>query len=352
MYRSLLHGKAVTRATVALETGLSVPTVSTIIQDFERLNLTNNVGEARPRGGRPAKLSQFNPEARSVLSVDLSGARAQAARVNLWGDAEDLPAGPPVKPHSDKELISWIAGLAQSQQQFAVSKIALAVPGVIDQTSGHVRLAPALGWTDFALSEWLSAETGLDTILENDVNALALAELHYGSGASFQHILFIWIDRGVGASLIVNRALYRGASSAAGEIGYSLLPNLAGETTLGAPGPLEDYLLSVSRRFRNATGELDLSTQDAQAGFEEFTATVGLVLHNLVCLLNPSLVIIGWPADPQGLLVERLRTTWRGPLEVALRRNSLGEQAVLRGAARIALDVLEQELCRTFAPEL
>lgn len=286
-----------------------------------------------------------------MLSVDLSGARAQAARVNLRGDATDLPAGPAIKPRSDEELISWITDLVQSQRQRAVSKLALAVPGVVDPSSGHVRLAPALGWTDFALSEQLFAATGLEATLENDVNALALAELHYGSGTSFEHILFVRIGRGVGASLIVGRTIYRGANSAAGEIGYSLLPELTGSMKLGAPGPLEDHLLRVSRRFINAAGVVDLAAEDAGTSFEGFAATVGLVLHNLVCLLNPELVIIGWPADPEGHLVKRLQAAWRGPLGVSFRPNSLGEQAVLRGAARLALDVLERDLCRTAATE-
>ena len=338
-----------TRAAVALETGLSVPTVSTIVEDFNRLGLTNTVGEAQPRGGRPAKLTQFNPEARGVLSIDLSGARAQAARVNLCGDATELPAGPAVKPGHEGDLITWITE-TQSQQP-SVSKLALAVPGVVDQASGHVRLAPALGWTDFALGEALLVATGLEAILENDVNALALAELHYGSGASFEHVLFIRIGRGIGASLIVGRALYRGAGSAAGEIGYSLLPDLTGTMKLGAPGPLEDYLLAMSATFTDATGEVDLATEAARATFEVFAATVGLVLHNLVCLLNPSLVIVAWPADPRGLLMERLESTWRGPLDVAFRRNSLGERAVLRGAARLALDILERDLCRAAPSE-
>lgn len=327
-----------------------MPTVSTIVEDFNRLDLTNTVGEAQPRGGRPAKLTQFNPEARGVLSVDLSGARAQAARVNLCGDATELPAGPAVKSGNDAHLIAWITELAQSQQH-TVSKLALAVPGVVDQKSSHVRLAPALGWTDFALGDELLAATGLEAILENDVNALALAELHYGSGASFEHVLFIRIGRGIGASLIVGRALYRGASSAAGEIGYSLLPDLTGKMKLGAPGPLEDYLLAMSGTFTDATGEIDLATEAARATFQAFAATVGLVLHNLVCLLNPSLVIVAWPADPRGLLMKRLESTWRGPLDVAFRRNSLGERAVLRGVARLALDVLERELCRAAPSE-
>jgi len=327
-----------------------VPTVSTIVEDFNRLHLTNTVGEAQPRGGRPAKLTQLNPEARGVLSVDLSGARAQAARVNLCGDATALPAGPTVKPGNDAGLIAWITELTQSQQHM-VSKLALAVPGVVDQKSGHVRLAPALGWTDFALGDELLVATGLEAILENDVNALALAELHYGSGASFEHVLFIRIGRGIGASLIVGRTLYRGASSAAGEIGYSLLPDLTGKMKLGAPGPLEDYLLDMSVAFTDANGEVNLASEDARATFQAFSATVGLVLHNLVCLLNPSLVIVAWPADPRGHLMKHLESTWRGPLDVAFRRNSSGERAVLRGVARLALDVLERELCRAAPPE-
>ena len=345
VYQLLSNGVTTTRAEIARDTGLSIPTVTTILGEFTNLELVEVVGEAQSRGGRPAQTLKFNADARCVLSLDLSGENARAALVNLKGQLYSLPNGPRSGRGVEASLNGWVRKLLEGQQKKRISRIAVSVPGVVDQATGHVRLAPALGWNDYALGDELGKVSGIKVILENDVNALALAEKTHSEPAAFRHVLFVRIDKGIGAGLFINGDLYRGAGLAAGEIGYSLLPHLSGGLTLGAPGPLETYLLDLTNSFSGADGQLQLDTDHARCAFAQFATTFGLILHNLICLLNPQRIVISWPADGDDNLVNHLRDSWAGLFEVEFSPSLIDDSAALRGSGQIALDDLASALC-------
>ncbi len=344
IYRLLLGGGEWTRAEVARNTGLSVPTVSTILTEFGKTGLVRTAGEVQPRGGRPAQSVSLDEKARHVLALDLSAARAQAALVDLRGNLRPLPEGPELRPGTEDLLMAWIGETVAGADDARVARLAAAVPGVVDDLNGHVRLAPALGWTDYPLADLLSRVAQLPVVLENDVNALALAE-EAGSARRHDHALFVSIGGGIGASLLIGGDVYRGANSAAGEIGYSRLPSLGGSFALGAPGPLEAHLMRLEADFLDSAGQLALTTETARQAFTTFADTLGLIVHNLVCLLDPECVILSWPADPSGELARHLSENWRGPLTVRFEASKLGPSAALRGVAHLALTALANDLC-------
>lgn len=343
IFRLLRRHAEMTRADLATGTGLSVPTVTTIVNEFGDLGLVTN-RDSRPRGGRPAQLVRLEAGTRTVLSLDLSGGEVRAALADLRGKLRPLPPGPALGKGCETVLMGWLEHTLQSLPGEHVARLAVAVPGVVDGQNGHVHLAPALGWSDYALADVFS-KFGLGVVLENDVNALALAERTRHDPGSFQDVLFVHLGRGVGASVFVSGWLYRGAGAAAGEIGYSRLPGLGGELRLGEPGPLEAHLLGLTESFTGPDGKLVLETAEAERAFVDFADTFGLILHNLVCLLNPQKVIVSWPADPDARLVQTLRSSWRGPLEVTFGPSYPDEHAALRGVAQVALEGLALELC-------
>lgn len=349
----LRGGRPWSRGDLARTAALSFPTVNAIVNEFGAAGLVHDVGQTA-RGGRPAQLVQLRSGARSVLAIDLSRARVRARPIDLLGEPHAHLLGPPVGPGFEPQLKAWLERtLAElSKREARPSYLAAAVPGVIEPASGRVQLAPALGWHDFALAPWLHEASGLPVIVENDVNAMALAEHHYGAGRQHQHQLFVALGRGVGAALILGGTLYRGSGFAAGEIGYSLLPGLPSPpASLSQPGPLEHHLLELSRAFLDPEGHFTLDGEAAQAAFEAFASELHIILHNLVCLVNPELLTVAFPGDLEGRLLAALEARWRGPLPVALRPGTLGEDAALRGAAHLALLALEQDLCASPKPQ-
>jgi predicted NBD/HSP70 family sugar kinase len=357
VYRALAASSDLTRAEVALATQLSLPTVSSILAELQELGLIAGAGLESATGGRPARRLRFVSDAHFVLAVDLSGRRAHACRIDLRGEVVASFEGPILAPGATPALLEWLGPLVDAGAA-GVSRLALAVPGVVDPIDGHVDLAPALGWHDHDVAEAFASALGVDVVLENDVNALALAELHYGAGAARRHVLYVAIGSGVGAGLVIDGRLYRGAHAAAGELGYSLPlthggddrtpPATAPEAVRGADaGPLERALLATARGCLDAEGVLDLSLPGAADAFDRFVDMLRGVLHNLACVLDPELLVVAWSADPDGLLAARLRGTWQGPWPLPIAAGTVGAHAAARGVAWLALERLAHEVCRS-----
>ncbi len=349
--RSILQAMAdvgpASRATLAHHTGLSVPTVATILHEFAEEGFVRAAGQEAGTGGRPAQRFVLDADARHLLAVDLSGHRALALRVDLLGQVVDRQVGIALRPGLEADLVGWIGQLLADPQAPTVARIAVAVPGIVDPSDGHIDLAPALGWHGFALTDLLERAFDRPTLLENDVNALALAELGYGAGAGAEHVVFVAIGSGIGAGLIVQGRLLRGAHAAAGEIGSSLTPAPAHGAAGVADAPLERDLMALAARFLTAEGHLDLTGPEERAAFERFAESVRCVLHNLACALDPDLLVIAWPADEAGLLVDHVAARWTGPMPVRIVAGALGPGAAARGVARSALALVHEDLCRS-----
>lgn len=360
VFRALAERFDPTRAELAHATGLSLPTVATILAELAHVGVVEEAGTEAGTGGRPAQRLRFVAGARHVVAVDLSGRTARALRVDLRGAiAEPFEGGPVLRPGVLEELVRWLAPIVRDPRRPPVRRVAVAVPGVVDPSDGHVDFAPALGWHDQAVAEAVETALGVAVTLENDVNALAVAESRYGASAGRRHVLFVALGTGVGAGLVIDGRLHRGAHAAAGEIGYGL-PSLAAARDAtsaggwdgtrrdhGAPGALERHLLAIAGRCLDDAGRLRIRRPGAAAALGEVADALRPVLHTLTCLLDPELVVVSWRADPDGLLVARLSEGWSVPWPVPLVAGALGRDGVALGVARLALDRLEDDLCRT-----
>jgi predicted NBD/HSP70 family sugar kinase len=350
VFRALAETGAASRARLAGSTGLSVPTVAAILGELAAIGMVESKGREAATGGRPARRVAMVPDARHVLAVDLSGWRALASRIDLRGRVTSEVQGPALEPDVDARLLGWLKELVEEPAAAPVARLAVAVPGAVDPCEGRVDLAPALGWHDVDLAGLLERELGVPATLENDVNALALAELAYGTGRGAQHVLYVAIGSGIGAALVVDGRLVRGAHSAAGEIGYAHTPlaaaGAAGEAQRPG-GSLEGDLLALARRFLGEDGRLDLGRANAREAFVRFTAALHQLLHDLACALDPELLVIAWPADSEGHLVERLRERWKGPSSLRIVASALGAGAAALGVGRLALGQVHEDLCRS-----
>lgn len=346
VYRALRDIGTATRADLAARTGLSAPTVGAILHDLERAGLVADAGTEAGTGGRPARRVSFVADAAHVLAVDLSGRHAHACRVALDGEVRDRASGPALAPGVTDTVVAWLAGLL-AEDGPPIKQLALAVPGVVDPSGEHVDLAPALGWHDLPLARTLCEALGVPVVLENDVNALALAELRLGAGSAQRHALYVAIGSGLGAGVVIDGRLHRGAHAAAGEIGSNLTcADDRAALRPGAPGPLEARVVAAAEACLGRDGQLDLDQAEHRAAFADLQALLAPTLHNLACLLDPEVLVVAWPADPEGALVRSLRERWHTPWPIALEAGTLGRDGAARGAALLALERVEDEVCR------
>lgn len=90
-----------------------------------------------------------------------------------------------------------------------------------DPIAGVILAPPNLPtWTNVPIKSILASRFGAECFLENDANAGALAENRFGAGRGTRNMVFLTMGTGLGAGLILNGRLYRGATFAAGEIGH------------------------------------------------------------------------------------------------------------------------------------
>ena len=99
--------------------------------------------------------------------------------------------------------------------------IGIGVAGLVDSQNGILREATNFpGWTNVPLAEELSRKLNLPVTLDNDANVAAFGEHNFGAGRGYNHMMMVTLGTGVGAGLILDGMIYRGANDAAGEFGH------------------------------------------------------------------------------------------------------------------------------------
>ena len=169
---------------------------------------------------------------------------------------------------------------------------------------GRVRLAPNVpGWEDLPLPEILRDGLGVSALdVDNDVNAAATAELHWGGLAGTDVGLYVNLGTGTGAALVVGGQVIPGTHGAAGEIGYFLRePGEPGYA--GGRAPLEEHTSGSGLAARGsellgepvaAAGLFERRGEPAVAALlDEAAATVGMTVANLAIFLDPERVVVG-----------------------------------------------------------
>jgi glucokinase len=221
----------------------------------------------------------------------------------------------------------------------ALAGVGISCGGPLDTKSGLVYDPPNLpGWTAIPVRRrFEEAFPGVNVVLENDANATALAEWHWGAGRGVRNLVFMTMGTGIGGGLILDGRLYRGTNDLAGEVGHQVILRdgpLCGCGKRGclealASGPAiarlaqESLLYGRGKRLvEMAGGKPSLITarhvvEAAKAG-DAFSRTIlaevggymGIGLANLIQILNPERIVIGTIAVHAGeLILDPIRRT-------------------------------------------
>jgi predicted NBD/HSP70 family sugar kinase len=178
--------------------------------------------------------------------------------------------------------------------------------GQVDERNGVVRQSHRMGWhAPVPLAELLERATGLPTMVEHDVKALALAEQMFGRGQGRRSFAVVTAGLGVGAGLVINHNLWRGKSGTAGELGHMVVEPGRRRCSCGSWGCLETVagsggiLQAVREHGRPDVPDIDAASRLAQQGdevarraFQEAGEILGRGLSWLVNLLDLELVVV------------------------------------------------------------
>jgi glucokinase len=209
-----------------------------------------------------------------------------------------------------------------------VSAIGISCGGPLDSEKGIVQSPPNLpGWDDVPIIKLLEKKFSLPAFIENDANACALAEWYYGAGTGCKNMIFLTFGTGLGAGLILDGRLYRGANGLAGEAVHIRMSE-DGPLGYGKRGSLEGWCSGggLSAAYLDAYGEtisggevcLRAETGDEKAltVIEKSAAMLGRGLALLIDIINPDRIIIG-------SIFARSEALFRGRVERVIREEAL-----------------------------
>ena len=250
--KTIFSGGELSRADVARMTGLTRPTVSSIVAELIDGNLVQETGTGPSAGGKRPTLLAINDSGWKLVAVDLSGDEFRAARLNLRGDIEARATRPSAGLDAEAVLDSvydLVTAILPDNDAFL--GIAVATPGLVDPHNGIILRAVNLGWVNLPLRDLLEVRFGRPVYVANDSHMAALAEYTYGESTGSDNLIVIRVGRGIGAGIILNGSPFYGDGFGAGEIGHVVVKTGGDLCTCGNRGCLET-ISSVRAMLRRA----------------------------------------------------------------------------------------------------
>jgi predicted NBD/HSP70 family sugar kinase len=363
-FQLLRDSRPRTRAELIALTGQARSTIATRIDALMDTGLVAPAGTAGSTGGRRPTTFAFRPGARVVLAVDLGATHARLAVTDLASTvlaASDQPLAITAGPEA---VLPWVARAGRDLLTAAgrdvrdLAGIGVGLPGPVEHSTGRPVNPPIMpGWDDVDVAGILGAELGADVLVDNDVNVMALGE-HRTAWSQVSDLLLVKVSTGIGAGIIADGALRRGAQGAAGDVGHMFVPGADHVTCrCGNTGCLEavasgqavaDALAAQGLDAADSAGVVALVRSRrlaASQAVRQAGRDIGGVLAACVSVLNPSVIVIGGVvADAGDHLVAGIReVVYHRALPLASRHlrittSRAGARAGVLGASAMAVD--------------
>lgn len=320
--RTLRHAGPVSRARLADATGLTRATVSSLVAELNERGLVRDGAVARGAVGRPGQYVEvtgkvcglgveINVDYLAVHALDLAGHDVTTKRVvadaSQWLPERTLDATAAL-------ITAALDDCARADR--SVAGVGVAVPGLVEAAPGVVRLAPNMHWYDTALADELSrriGRPGLRLTVDNDANLSALAEYQIGGSAGVGDLVYLTGEAGVGAGILVEGRLLRGADGFGGEVGHmavALDGRLCGcgrrgcwETIVGLQAmlrmvaddddPVADSSGDLQERMHEIRRRAEAGDPRTLAGLETLGASLGHGASIIVNMVNPRVIVLG-----------------------------------------------------------
>lgn len=282
-----------------------------------------------------------------TIGVDVGGTTVAAGLVTADGQVlEHVQAptharGPGSALETIVEVLDRLRDRARARG-VAVSGVGVGIPGTVDAEGGvvgvDVNYVPELAGAP--LAERLGARVDAPVFVDNDVNALVLAEWTWGAGRGARSLVMLALGTGVGGGIVLDGRLQRGAAGSAGELGHVPIAFDGPPCVCGGRGCLKafvsgtDIARRAEERFGRPVGAAEVfqlaATGEAEAAaiVDEVCRALGAGLAVIVNGLNPERVLLG------GSVAKSLR-----PLEARIRA-SLADYAFAAAIAATRLEIL------------
>lgn len=365
---AIARHQPVTRARLAELTGLTKTTVSAQVTRLSELGVVADAEPVKDGGrGRPGAPVSVAPGPLAALGLEVNGHYLAACvadltrtvRVRRTLGRDNLGAEPAGTLDALGRLAREVVAEAGEAGLRPVGAVA-ALPGVVDQDAGTV-FAANLGWHELPVAELLRAALppGIPLVgVDNEANLAALGELWFGAGAEFGDYIQVSGETGIGAGIVVDGELFRGAHGSAGEIGHVVVDPGGPACQCGGHGCLEQIAGQAALARAAGLGGtaddddfagrllrlLDADEPRAHAAVERAGRGLGTALVAAVNLLDPDTVVLSgvhaalapWLIPHAAAALEHGGSRVRGG-SPAIRTSGLARGAAVLGAAGLVI---------------
>lgn len=301
----------------------------------------------------------------AAAAIDIGGTKVLVALVQsgrIIGEAAFA-----TRTFEEPDALVAHAGVAAAElaqvHEVTIGCGVVAVPGLIDRSSGVVRTAANIDFRDYPLAERLGRSLGgVPFEIEDDANAGALGETYYGAAKGYLDVLYITISTGIGLGILVGGRPVVGARGAAGELGHVEMVPGGHRCGCGRRGCFEAYAsgLAIAKRGTEVLEQgghpllaaavvdsLHVSAKEViqaaengdSASNEIMRDVIGYVVRGarlLQLVLDPEVMVFGGGVMSSSFFAEVLITTMRereGSIDA--RRADLPDRSVILGCVHL-----------------
>ena len=377
----------VSRIELAKRTDSSAGSMTAMVHRLITKGLVIESGKGSTNFGRKPVSLSLRHDLGCVVGVDMGSFRLRVIIADVLGNISyKIETETRMAEGRERVLARTFSEIHKAIDESRIPKteikgIGMAHSGVIDSRNGMVLSFPRPGqmtqWRNVPLRDMLEKEFRVSSVIDDSARMMALAEKHFGLGKEMSDFLFIEVGMGIGASIFIDGKLYRGPGGSAGEFGHMTVDEKGPLCSCGNNGCLEAVASCAaiiqavragiqqgvnSKVSELVDGDLDrISIEmivEAARGndtlalrvLDEAVSHIGVVLADVINLLNPNVVVFGGPLfrEARELVLGRLRQVIRqralekSANEAQLKISTLGSEAAALGAARlISEEVLE-----------
>jgi predicted NBD/HSP70 family sugar kinase len=349
----------ISRAAIARETALQRSTISEIVDVLTGEGLIEEIGEGESTGGRRPTLLRLRTVGAIAIGVNITPTCTTIASSDLAGvvlQEESFPTD----PVPERTLNRIIEIIHKFSDQSAIEGVGVSVPGLVTPATGNAIFVPYFQWRDLPIGDIISRATGLPVVIDNDANAVALAELWFGRPEvrEARDFIFVLVADGVGTGIIFDGQVYRGVRGAAGEFGHMIVgidapvPCSCGNDDCWEAFASERAAIARYNKVNGVSPAPNFETvvdraldgeEAAKSALTETARYLGIGISNLVVGFSPEAVIVGgaitraWPLIEKALTEKIERSVRRGVPSARILRSTLNGDPTLKGALSLVL---------------
>ena len=330
----------ISRADLARNLALTRSAMSSIVNDLIGAGIIREAEDGPTTGGRRPILLELNPQRGKFIGIDIGATHVDYLVTDFACQVlyeMEKPFDITVSPDLGLAQIDGYLRemLAELSLDFSdVLEIGVGIPGPVVAERGLVISPPLMpGWDNYPIRAHLEEIWKLPVSLNNDAELGALGEWAYGAGRGERHLAYIKVGSGVGAGLLLDGKIFRGATGSAGEIVHTTIRENGPLCTCGNHGCLETLaggkaiarqaIEAVQAGRRTVMASIEpvnrITARDvaeaarrgdlvAQQIMKDAGMYLGIAIASLVNLFNPNMVVVGGGIAQMGdLLLQPIR---------------------------------------------